>query len=39
MPSGDLGDNWNEGTLKAGLGGVHTTGSGSQWYGKVSGGG
>ena len=35
-PSGDLGDNWNEGTIKAGLGGVHTNDSGSQWYGKLS---
>jgi hypothetical protein len=34
--SGDLGDNWNEGAIKAGLGGVHTTGTGSQWYGKLS---
>jgi len=34
--SGDLGDNWNEGTVKAGLGGVKTTDSGSQWYGKLS---
>ena len=35
-PSGDLGDNWNEGTIKGGLSGVHTTDSGSQWYGKLS---
>ncbi len=35
-PSGDLGDNWNEGTVKGGLSGVHTTDSGSQWYGKLS---
>jgi len=35
--SGDLGDNWTEGTIKAGLGGVHTTNSGAQWYGKLSG--
>jgi hypothetical protein len=36
-PSGDLGDNWTEGTLKAGLSGVHTSDNGSQWFGKVSG--
>ncbi len=36
-PSGDLGDNWTEGTIKAGLAGVHTTSSGAQWYGKLSG--
>ena len=34
--SGDLGDNWNEGTIKAGLGGVHASDSGSEWYGKLS---
>ena len=27
--SGDLGDNWTEGTIKAGLGGVHASDSGS----------
>jgi hypothetical protein len=35
-PSGDLGDNWTEGTVKAGLAGVHTNADNSQWYGKVS---
>ena len=35
-PSGDLGDNWNEGTIKAGLSGVHATDTG-EWYGKLSG--
>jgi opacity protein-like surface antigen len=35
-PSGDLGDNWSEGSIKAGLAGVHTSDSG-EWYGKVSG--
>jgi hypothetical protein len=37
QPSGDLGDNWTEGTLKAGLSGVHTSDSGGEWYGKISG--
>ena len=36
-PSGDLGDNWSEGSIKAGLAGVHTSDSGGEWYGKVSG--
>jgi len=36
-PSGDLGDNWTEGTIKAGLAGVHTSDSGGEWYGKISG--
>jgi hypothetical protein len=36
-PSGDLGDNWTEGTLKAGLGGVYTSDGGGEWYGKISG--
>jgi hypothetical protein len=35
-PSGDLGDNWTEGTLKGGLSGVFTNAGGSQWYGKIS---
>lgn len=35
-PSGDLGDNWTEGTLKAGLGGVYRNSGGSEWYGKLS---
>jgi hypothetical protein len=35
-PSGDLGDNWTEGTLKAGLGGVFKNAGGSEWYGKLS---
>ena len=36
-PSGDLGDNWSEGSIKAGLAGVHTSDSGGEWYGKISG--
>jgi hypothetical protein len=35
-PSGDLGDNWTEGTLKAGLSGVYKNAGGSEWYGKLS---
>ena len=35
--SGDLGDNWTEGTVKAGLAGVHTSDGGGEWYGKISG--
>lgn len=35
-PSGDLGDNWTEGTIKGGLSGVFTNAGGSQWYGKIS---
>src|SRR5687767_15505479 len=35
-PSGDLGDNWTEGTVKAALSGVHTNAGGSQLYGKIS---
>ena len=35
-PSGDLGDNWTEGNVKAGLGGVYKVAGGSEWYGKVS---
>src|SRR6187549_2222863 len=35
-PSGDLGDNWTEGTVKAGLSGVFNNAGGSQWYGKIS---
>ncbi|HEU5136224.1 MAG TPA: alginate export family protein [Steroidobacteraceae bacterium] len=35
-PSGDLGDNWTEGTVKGGLSGVYTNAGGSQWYGKIS---
>ena len=35
-PSGDLGDNWTEGMLKAGLSGVHKNAGGSELYGKIS---
>jgi len=35
-PSGDLGDNWTEGNVKAGLSGVYKVTGGSEWYGKVS---
>src|SRR5687767_12355112 len=35
-PSGDLGDNWSEGTVKAGLTGVFKNAGGSEWYGKIS---
>ena len=35
-PSGDLGDNWFEGSIKPALSGVYTTSSSSQIYGKVS---
>lgn len=35
-PSGDLTDNWAEGAVKPALGGVYTTDSSSQIYGKVS---
>jgi hypothetical protein len=35
-PSGDLGDNWTEGTIKGGLGGVFKNSGGSEWYGKLS---
>jgi hypothetical protein len=35
-PSGDLGDNWTEGNVKAGLSGVYKVSGGSEWYGKVS---
>ena len=36
QPSGDLGDNWTEGTLTGGLGGVYTRDNSAQFYGKVS---
>jgi len=36
-PSGDLGDNWTEGTIKAGLAGVRSNDGGGEWYGKISG--
>jgi alginate export protein len=35
-PSGNLGDNWSEGTVKAGLGGVYKNSGASEWYGKLS---
>src|SRR5690349_23471082 len=35
-PSGDLGDNWTEGNVKAALGGVYKNSGGSEWYGKLS---
>ncbi len=35
-PSGDLGDNWTEGMVKAGLSAVHSNSGGSEWYGKIS---
>jgi len=35
-PSGDLGDNWTEGMIKAGLSGVFRNAGGSEWYGKLS---
>lgn len=35
-PSGDLSDNWMEGSLKAGVSGAYTTQNSSQIYGKVS---
>lgn len=34
--SGDLGDNWMEGTLKAGVRGSNTLGNGSKVYGSIS---
>src|SRR5688500_8840284 len=37
QPSGDLGDNWSEGTVKGALGGAYTNRNSSQFYGKVSG--
>lgn len=36
QPSGDLGDNWTEGTLTGGIGGVYTRDNSAQFYGKVS---
>jgi alginate export protein len=36
-PSGDLSDNWMEGSIKPALTGVFTTSRSSQWYGKFSG--
>ncbi|HEY4370107.1 MAG TPA: alginate export family protein [Steroidobacteraceae bacterium] len=36
-PSGDLSDNWMEGSLKPALSGHYTMGSGAQVYGKASG--
>jgi len=36
-PSGDLTDNWFEGSLKGALGGTYTASSTAQWYGKLSG--
>jgi hypothetical protein len=36
-PSGDLSDDWLEGSLKAGLSGEYTTAGSSQIYGKISG--
>lgn len=35
-PSGDLGDDWMEGSLKAGVSGSYTTTNSSQIYGKLS---
>ncbi|HKE45970.1 MAG TPA: alginate export family protein [Steroidobacteraceae bacterium] len=35
--SGDLSDNWFEGSITAGIGGTYTLGNSSQLYGKVSG--
>jgi hypothetical protein len=35
-PSGDLSDNWFEGSIKPTLSGTHTTSSTAQWYGKLS---
>src|SRR5882672_61575 len=36
-PSGDLSDNWFEGSITAGIGGDYTLANSSQLYGKVSG--
>jgi hypothetical protein len=36
-PSGDLSDNWLEGSIKAGIGADYTMGDSSQIYGKISG--
>jgi Alginate export len=36
-PSGDLSDNWFEGSITAGIGGEYTLTNSSQFYGKVSG--
>jgi hypothetical protein len=36
-PSGDLSDDWMEGSIKAGIGGEYTMGDSSQVYGKLSG--
>jgi hypothetical protein len=35
-PSGDLSDNWFEGSLKGGIEGVYTTPKGSHFYGQLS---
>jgi hypothetical protein len=35
-PSGDLGDNWMEASIKPAFGGVYTTSSSAQIYGKIS---
>ena len=35
-PSGDLSDNWLEGSIKGALGGTYTTASSAQIYGKLS---
>lgn len=36
QPSGDLSDNWFEGSIKGALGGQYTTANSSQFYGKLS---
>ena len=36
QPSGDLSDNWLEGSIKGAVGGTYTTASSAQIYGKVS---
>lgn len=37
QPSGDLSDNWMEGSIKPALGATYSTSSTAQFYGKVSG--
>lgn len=36
QPSGNLSDNWFEGSIKPAIGGIHTFGNSSQLYGKAS---